>query len=49
MLQDKILSALGNFGEVELVEFDHLRFKSNSNGEGKTKKFIKEQLYILRK
>lgn len=49
MLQDKILSALGNFGEVELVEFDYLRFKSNSNGESKTKKFIKEQLYILKK
>lgn len=49
MPQDKILSVLGNFGEVELVEFDYLRFKSNSNGESKTKKFVKEQLYILKR
>jgi adenine-specific DNA-methyltransferase len=49
MPQDKILSVLGSFGETELVEFDYLRFKSNSNGESKTKKFIQEQLYILRK
>ncbi|WP_027003757.1 DNA adenine methylase [Hugenholtzia roseola] len=49
MTQDKVLSVLGSFGEVELVEFDYLRFKSNSNGESKTKKFIQEQLYILRK
>jgi adenine-specific DNA-methyltransferase len=47
MSQDKILSILENFGDVELVEFDYLRFKSNSNGESKTKKFIREQLYIL--
>ncbi len=49
MPQNKILSILGSFGEVELVEFDYLRFKSNSNGESKTKKFIKEQVYILYK
>jgi len=49
MQQDKILSILGSFGKVELVEFDYLRFKSNSNGESKTKKFIQEQLYILKR
>ncbi len=49
MPQDKILSVLGSFGEIELVEFDYLRFKSNSNGESKTKKFIQEQLYILKR
>jgi adenine-specific DNA-methyltransferase len=49
MPQDKILSVLDSFGEIELVEFDYLRFKSNSNGESKTKKFIKEQLYILKR
>ncbi|HRK26128.1 MAG TPA: DNA adenine methylase [Chitinophagales bacterium] len=49
MPQDKILSVLGSFGEVQLVEFDYLRFKSNSNGESKTKKFVKEQLYILKR
>ncbi len=49
MPQNKIISTLEKFGQLELVEFDYLRFKSNSNGESKTKKFIQEQLYILRK
>ncbi|MFQ3576904.1 MAG: DNA adenine methylase [Cytophagales bacterium] len=49
MPQGKILSVLGRFGEVELVEFDYLRFKSNSNGESKTKKIVQEQLYILKR
>ena len=49
MPQDKILTTLQQFGEVELVEFEYLRFKSNNNGESKTKKFIQEQLYILQK
>jgi len=49
MPKSEILNILGKFGEVELVEFDYLRFKSNSNGESKTKKFVQEQLYILKK
>ena len=49
MPKDKIISTLKQFGKVELVEFDYLRYKSNNNGESKTKKFIKEQLYILQK
>lgn len=49
MQQSQILSILENFGNVELVEFKYLRFKSNSNGKSKTKKFINEQLYILKK
>ena len=49
MSKEKILSTLQQFGEVELVEFEYLRFKSNNNGESKTKKFIQEQLYILQK
>jgi adenine-specific DNA methylase len=49
MPQKKIISALEKYGEVELVEFDYLRFKSNNNGDSKHKKFIKEQLYILKK
>lgn len=48
MPKNKILSVLNNFGKVDLVEFDYLRFKSNSNGNSKTKKFIQEQLYILK-
>ena len=49
MAQEKIISTLAKFGKVELVEFEYLRFKSNNNGESKTKKHIKEQLYILSK
>ena len=49
MKQENIISALEKYGKVELVEFEYLRFKSNSNGESNTKKFIQEQLYILQK
>jgi len=36
-------------GDFNFFEFDNLRYKSNSNGESQNKKFIKEQLYILKK
>ena len=49
MPQNEIINILSRQGSIELVEFDYLRFKSNSNGLSKTKKFIKEQLYILKK
>jgi len=49
MQQENIISTLEKYGKVELVEFEYLRFKSNSNGESNTKKFIHEQLYILKK
>jgi adenine-specific DNA-methyltransferase len=49
MPEAEILSTFDKIGTVELVEFDYTRFKSNNNGESKKKKFIKEQLYILRK
>ncbi len=49
MKQESIIATLEKFGKVELIEFEYLRYKSNNNGESKTKKFIKEQLYILRK
>ena len=49
MEQDKILNLFNKYGNVELVEFDYTRFKSNSNGLSKTKKQIKEQLYIFKK
>lgn len=45
----KIISVLEKLGDLELIEFNYLRFKSNNNGESKIKKFINEQLYILRK
>ena len=49
MPKQKIISVLEQFGKVELVEFDYLRFKSNNNGDSKHKKYIQEQLYILQK
>lgn len=49
MSQSKITNTLEKYGDLELVEFDYLRFKSNNNGESKTKKYIQEQLYILKK
>ena len=49
MKQANIITTLEKYGKVELVEFEYLRFKSNSNGESNTKKFINEQLYILQK
>lgn len=49
MKQNHIIDMLSNYGKVKLVEFDYLRFKSNSNGASKNKKYIKEQLYILTK
>jgi len=49
MKQENIISTLEKYGKVELVEFEYLRFKSNSNGESSTKKFINEQLYILQR
>ncbi len=48
MQKDNILATLRRYGKVELVEFDHLRFKSNNNVL-KPKKYIQEQLYILRR
>jgi adenine-specific DNA-methyltransferase len=49
MKQENIISTLEKYGLVELVEFEYLRYKSNSNGENSSKKYIQEQLYILRK
>lgn len=49
MSQSNITNTLEKFGNVELVEFEYLRYKSNNNGKSKNKKFIKEQLYILNK
>ena len=44
-----ITVVLSQYGEVELEQFEYLRFKSNNNGLSKTKKHIWEQLYILRR
>ena len=50
MPQGTILEILkSNANNVELVNFDYLRFKSNNNGESHRKKYIQEQLYIVSK
>ena len=49
MPQHNILDVLSQYGEVELEQFEYLRFKINNNGLSKTKKHIWEQLYILRR
>jgi adenine-specific DNA-methyltransferase len=49
MSQKNIAEILNNYGAVELVEFEYLRFKSNNKGKSKTKKYIQEQLYIVKK
>lgn len=49
MPQDDILSMLSKYGKTKLEQFEYARFKSNNNGEAKTKKTVFEQLYILEK
>ena len=48
MPQEDILKIMKKYGEVKIEEYDYLRFKSNNNGDSKHKKFIKEQIYILK-
>lgn len=48
MPQKDIINIMSKYGEVVIEEYNYLRFKSNSNGEAKYKKYIKEQLYILK-
>lgn len=49
MSKDEIKKVLRRHGNVRLLEFNYLRFKSNSNGDSKHKKLIKEHLYLLKK
>jgi adenine-specific DNA-methyltransferase len=49
MTSKDIMNILSKYGKVELCEFEYLRFKSNNNGNSKTKKHILEHLYILTK
>lgn len=50
MPQGAILEVLKPYGVlVEMVGFDYLRYKSNSNGDDKRKKYVQEQLYIVSK
>jgi len=47
MPTEEIMKVLGRAGSCKLVGVDYRRFRSNSNGESKTKKTIQEQLFIL--
>ncbi|MFA4996492.1 MAG: DNA adenine methylase [Patescibacteria group bacterium] len=47
MPESEIVATLSKYGKVKINNVDYLRFKSNSNGESKTKKIIQEQLYVL--
>lgn len=50
MPNDSIIEVLkSSHNHIEIVDFDYLRFKSNNNGTSKSKKFIKEKLYIVSK
>ncbi|MGB1205268.1 MAG: DNA adenine methylase [Chitinophagales bacterium] len=49
MPQEAIMQLMNKYGTVNLVEYDYLRFKSNNKGKAKYKKYIKEQLYVLKK
>lgn len=49
MSTESIISILDKYGKVCLEEIEYLRFKSNNNGLSKTKKHIKEQLFIVSK
>ena len=46
MQKEDIISVMSKLGKVDLIEFNYLKFKSNLR---QNKKFIKEQLYILKK
>jgi adenine-specific DNA-methyltransferase len=48
MPQDDIVNIMSKYGDVIVEEYDYLRFKSSNNGDLKNKKFIKEQIYILK-
>ena len=49
MPREAIIETLSQYGKVALTQFDYQRFKSNNNGESQTKKYIQEQLYILKR
>lgn len=49
MSSEKIIEVLSRYGDVEMEQFEYLRFKSNNNGLSSTKRHIWEQLYILKR
>ena len=49
MATEDLKKLMSKYGSLSLKEYKYLRYKSNSNGLSKDKKYIKEQLYILKK
>ncbi len=49
MATEDIKDLMSKYGKLHFKEYKYLRYKSNNNGLSKNKKFIKEQLYILKK
>lgn len=49
MATEDIKDLMSKYGKLYFKEYKYLRYKSNNNGLSKNKKFIKEQLYILKR
>ncbi len=49
MPTEDIKCLMSKYGKLSIKEYDYLRYKSNSKGILKNKKFVKEQLFILKK
>jgi len=48
MPQNKIIEILGKAGKVSLQEYKYFRFKSNNRGKTAKKRYVTEQLYLLK-
>ena len=46
---EEIKNLMSKYGKTSLKEYKYLRYKSNNKGISKNKKYVKEQLYILKK
>lgn len=49
MKTEDIISTMKKYGELTFRDYAYLRYNSNNKGVHKDKKFIKEQLFILKK
>lgn len=47
MKKNDIITILSKYGEVKLEEFNNIRYKSNSKGLSKLKKYVQEQVYMV--
>ncbi len=47
MKKDEIIDLLSSYGKTDFYSQEHLRFKSNNNGESSNKKHIDEFLFVL--